>query len=132
MAKEKINPEHAFEHYRDQGPSRTMKRTAEHFGVVTRTIENYSARFDWPGRLASEGTENPYGRLVKTYAVDILEGLLETLKGGEFPIKNASDAVKLGEFMLKLIDKGVRPQETSSLDTKLKEWGEAFGLADSA
>lgn len=126
MAKPRIDPDEAFEFYKSLGPTRTLSAVAQHFSVTTRTIETYSASHGWSQKLAEGGIDNPYGELAQKYGISILEELLKTIHSGEMTIRNAGDAVKLGEFVMKLVDKGVRPAEQRSIQKTLEGWREKF------
>lgn len=88
LADEGDRPWLIFSYHRDQGPARSVKATAEHFGIVQSTLWRYSAKYDWVDRLrAFDQHEDRIYNARRATAIkemaerhgDAIEGYLEAL-----------------------------------------------------
>ncbi len=99
----------AFEHYRDQGPTRTLKATAAAMGASTTSVQRWAKSFDWKRRArqhdvdtarqaaadaekatrgaqapgTAEGRDSPHHALVKGATVAFARALAK----GDVPVR---------------------------------------------
>lgn len=109
-----------FCHYRAQGLTRTMKKTAEHFGVLTPTISNIASKYNWHSRIAAwdDYRERVYTNELLMGVREMAERHTEVAKKGieaiavvfESIAEQIADPDDRAEFLAELRDLPVRTQ----------------------
>lgn len=106
----------AFEHWRDQGEKRTLKKTATDLGLSYRTLKRWRLDENWPGEL------HPLAQRTTT---DILEQLHTTLATQVDILaqqqQQATHAVKLPPSIAQLLGSVMRAKESEAERVKEAE-----------